>query len=135
MKEALVFPSTSEEALEVYECLRTSLLQSGLRQRRSLPAQARELGSAPLQQVPSSPLPVLAPAAASAADGSVRPAAAAGGEAEHGNANAGSGSLRGAAVDGGHRSPRRHPHGAGGKAQPERRERRPSSPDGLPAVS
>ncbi|CAG08214.1 unnamed protein product [Tetraodon nigroviridis] len=51
VKEALVFPSTSEEALEVYECLRTSLLQSGLRQRRSLPAQARELGSAPLQQL------------------------------------------------------------------------------------
>lgn len=51
MKDMLVFPTTSEEALEVYKDLRESLLQTGLQQRRSIPAQAEELGSAPLQQV------------------------------------------------------------------------------------
>lgn len=53
MRDMLVFPPTSEEALEVYKRLRESLLQSGLQQRRSGPAQAQELGSAPLQQVSS----------------------------------------------------------------------------------
>lgn len=54
---------------------------------------------------------------------SVCPAAAAGREAERRNLNAGSGRLRGAAVGGGHRPPGRHPHGAGGEAQPQRRKR------------
>lgn len=53
----LVFPTTSEEALEVYKCLMKSLMQAGLQQRRSIPALAQQLGSAPLQQVPSSLLP------------------------------------------------------------------------------
>lgn len=56
MKDALVFLTTSEEALEVYKGLRECLLQTGLQQRRSIPAQAQGLGSAPLQQVPSPPL-------------------------------------------------------------------------------
>lgn len=69
----LVFPTTSEEALEVYKYLRESLLQTGLQQKRSIPAQAQELGSAPLQQVPSSLVPVINPTTAgkSAADCSV----------------------------------------------------------------
>ena len=58
VKDMLVFPPTSEEALEVYKCLRESLLQMGLQQRWSCPAQAQELGSAPLQQVLSLPLPL-----------------------------------------------------------------------------
>lgn len=59
-----MFPTTSEDALEVYKSLRESLLQSGLQQRRSIPAWAQQLGSAPLQQVPSSLLPLFNPSAA-----------------------------------------------------------------------
>lgn len=59
-KDTLVFLATSEEALEVYAYLRETLIQIGLQQRRSGPAQAQDLGSAPLQQVGRS----LAPKAA-----------------------------------------------------------------------
>lgn len=50
-KDTLVFLATSEEALEVYAYLRETLIQTGLQQGRSGPAQAQDLGSAPLQQV------------------------------------------------------------------------------------
>lgn len=50
-----MFLATSEEALEVYSYLRQTLIGTGLQQRSSTPARARDhLGSVPLQQVPSS---------------------------------------------------------------------------------
>lgn len=63
-KDTLVFLATSEEALEVYTYLRETLIQTGLQQRRSGPAQAQDLGSAPLQQVRCS----LAPTVSKSAD-------------------------------------------------------------------
>lgn len=53
----LVFPTTSEEALEVFKSLKKSLMQTGLQHSCSTPALDQQLGSAPLQQVPSSLLP------------------------------------------------------------------------------
>lgn len=53
MKDKLVFPTTSEEALEVYEDLRGTLPATGLQLRSRIPPQALDLGSAPLQQVPT----------------------------------------------------------------------------------
>ncbi|AWP13565.1 putative poly [Scophthalmus maximus] len=50
-KETLVFPSTSEEAVEVYHTLRDMSLAAGLQLRGSLPPQARALGSSVLQQL------------------------------------------------------------------------------------
>ncbi|XP_075995061.1 protein mono-ADP-ribosyltransferase PARP4, partial [Genypterus blacodes] len=47
----LVFPFTSEEALEVYQALRDALQEDGLLARSSLPPAAHDLGSAPLQQL------------------------------------------------------------------------------------
>lgn len=47
----LLFLSTSEEALEVYKTLRETLQTTGLQLRSNMPPQARDLGSAPLQQV------------------------------------------------------------------------------------
>lgn len=51
MRDALVFLSTSEEALEVYRALREALQADGLQLRSSLPLTPHDLGSAPLQQV------------------------------------------------------------------------------------
>ncbi|XP_061580075.1 protein mono-ADP-ribosyltransferase PARP4 isoform X2 [Cololabis saira] len=51
VKDQLVFASTSEEALDVYEALRDSLEASGLQERSSPPPQVLDLGSAPLQQL------------------------------------------------------------------------------------
>uniref|UniRef100_A0A8C4ELY0 Poly [ADP-ribose] polymerase n=1 Tax=Dicentrarchus labrax TaxID=13489 RepID=A0A8C4ELY0_DICLA len=47
----LVFPSNSEEALEVYKALRETLQASGLQLRSNIPPRAQDLGSAPLQQL------------------------------------------------------------------------------------
>lgn len=52
----LVFLSTSEEALEVYQALRDTLQASGLQLRTSISPQAPDLGSAPFQQVGHSDL-------------------------------------------------------------------------------
>ncbi|KAM6934605.1 protein mono-ADP-ribosyltransferase PARP4 [Xenentodon cancila] len=51
VKDQLVFVSTSEEALDVYEALRDSREASGLQKRSGLPAQVLDLGSTPLQQL------------------------------------------------------------------------------------
>ncbi|XP_074551560.1 protein mono-ADP-ribosyltransferase PARP4 [Halichoeres trimaculatus] len=51
VRDTLVFLSTSEEALEVYQDLRETLLNSGLKLRTNLPPQAQTLGSDPLQQL------------------------------------------------------------------------------------
>lgn len=51
MRDALVFLSASEDAVEVYEAQRESLQAAGLQPRTSTPPQAPHLGSAPLQQV------------------------------------------------------------------------------------
>ncbi|KAI3355671.1 hypothetical protein L3Q82_004263 [Scortum barcoo] len=51
VRDKLLFLSTSEEALEVYKSLRETLLTSGLQLRQDMPAQAGDLGSAPLQQL------------------------------------------------------------------------------------
>ncbi|XP_074550886.1 protein mono-ADP-ribosyltransferase PARP4-like [Halichoeres trimaculatus] len=51
VRDMLVFLSTSEEALEVYQDLRETLLNSGLKLRTNLPPQAQTLGSDPLQQL------------------------------------------------------------------------------------
>uniref|UniRef100_A0A3Q4BV00 Poly [ADP-ribose] polymerase n=1 Tax=Mola mola TaxID=94237 RepID=A0A3Q4BV00_MOLML len=49
--DMLVFLTTSEEALEVYEALRESFPATGLQLRSNIPARALDLGSAPLQQL------------------------------------------------------------------------------------
>lgn len=51
MRDRLVFLSTSEEALKVYQALTDSMKADGLKQRSHVPPYATELGSAPLQQV------------------------------------------------------------------------------------
>ncbi|XP_013770398.1 poly [ADP-ribose] polymerase 4 isoform X2 [Pundamilia nyererei] len=51
VRDKLVFLSTSEEALEVFQALRDSLEASGLRRQSRFPPSAREMGSAPLQQL------------------------------------------------------------------------------------
>ncbi|XP_041806571.1 protein mono-ADP-ribosyltransferase PARP4 [Chelmon rostratus] len=51
VRDILVFLSTSEEALEVYKTLRETLQAAGLQLRSSIPPQAQDLGSAPLQQL------------------------------------------------------------------------------------
>ncbi|GLD56648.1 poly [ADP-ribose], partial [Lates japonicus] len=51
VKDMLVFLSTSEEALEVYQALRKTLLATGLQLRSSILPQAPALGSTPLQQL------------------------------------------------------------------------------------
>ncbi|XP_022596628.1 poly [ADP-ribose] polymerase 4 [Seriola dumerili] len=51
VKDMLVFLSTSEEALEVYQALRETFKTTGLQLRSSIPPQARDLGSTPLQQL------------------------------------------------------------------------------------
>ncbi|XP_029315004.1 protein mono-ADP-ribosyltransferase PARP4 isoform X2 [Cottoperca gobio] len=51
VRDMLVFLSTSEEALEVYKALRETLQDTGLQLRNNTPPQARDLGSAPLQQL------------------------------------------------------------------------------------
>ncbi|XP_039870516.1 protein mono-ADP-ribosyltransferase PARP4-like isoform X1 [Simochromis diagramma] len=51
VRNKLVFLSTSEEALEVFQALRDSLEASGLRRQSRFPPSAREMGSAPLQQL------------------------------------------------------------------------------------
>ncbi|KAL3969422.1 cell cycle related kinase [Sarotherodon galilaeus] len=51
VRDKLVFLSTSEEALEVFQALRDSLEASGLRKQSRFPPSAREMGSAPLQQL------------------------------------------------------------------------------------
>ncbi|XP_023286599.1 poly [ADP-ribose] polymerase 4 isoform X2 [Seriola lalandi dorsalis] len=51
MKDMLVFLSTSEEALEMYQALRETFKTTGLQLRSSIPPQARDLGSSPLQQL------------------------------------------------------------------------------------
>lgn len=51
MRDMLVFLSTSEEALEVYQALKETLQASGLQPRTSIPPQAQDMGSSPLQQV------------------------------------------------------------------------------------
>ncbi|XP_078030780.1 protein mono-ADP-ribosyltransferase PARP4 isoform X2 [Epinephelus lanceolatus] len=50
-KDAMVFLSTSEDALEVYKALRETLQAAGLQLRIKIPPQAVDLGSAPLQQL------------------------------------------------------------------------------------
>ncbi|XP_049905122.1 protein mono-ADP-ribosyltransferase PARP4 isoform X2 [Epinephelus moara] len=50
-KDAMVFLSTSEDALEVYKTLRETLQAAGLQLRIKIPPQAVDLGSAPLQQL------------------------------------------------------------------------------------
>lgn len=47
----VTFPSTSEEAVEVYQALTDILLASGLRPWASIPPQDQNLGSYALQQV------------------------------------------------------------------------------------
>ncbi|XP_035532220.1 protein mono-ADP-ribosyltransferase PARP4 [Morone saxatilis] len=51
VRDMLVFPSTSEEALEVFKALRETLQASGLQLRSNIPPRAQDLGSAPLQQL------------------------------------------------------------------------------------
>ncbi|XP_062287689.1 protein mono-ADP-ribosyltransferase PARP4 [Scomber scombrus] len=51
VRDMLVFLSTSEEALEVYQALKETLQASGLQLRTSIPPRARDLGSSPLQQL------------------------------------------------------------------------------------
>uniref|UniRef100_A0A8C4EJQ5 Poly [ADP-ribose] polymerase n=1 Tax=Dicentrarchus labrax TaxID=13489 RepID=A0A8C4EJQ5_DICLA len=51
VRDMLVFPSNSEEALEVYKALRETLQASGLQLRSNIPPRAQDLGSAPLQQL------------------------------------------------------------------------------------
>ncbi|XP_041858009.1 LOW QUALITY PROTEIN: protein mono-ADP-ribosyltransferase PARP4-like [Melanotaenia boesemani] len=51
LRDQLVFPSSSEEALDVFEALRNSLEASGLKKRTDLPQQVQDLGSSPLQQL------------------------------------------------------------------------------------
>ncbi|KAF6733009.1 Poly [ADP-ribose] polymerase 4 [Oryzias melastigma] len=51
VKDQLVFPSTSEDALDVYKALRESIEMSGLEIRPSMPPQIQHLGSAALQQL------------------------------------------------------------------------------------
>uniref|UniRef100_A0A3Q0SU44 Poly [ADP-ribose] polymerase n=1 Tax=Amphilophus citrinellus TaxID=61819 RepID=A0A3Q0SU44_AMPCI len=51
VRDKLVFLSTSEEALEVYQALTDTLEASGLQKRSRFPPSAREIGSAPLQQL------------------------------------------------------------------------------------
>ncbi|XP_049451030.1 protein mono-ADP-ribosyltransferase PARP4 isoform X2 [Epinephelus fuscoguttatus] len=50
-KDAMVFLSTSEDALEVYKALRETLQAAGLQLRIKIPPQAVDLGSTPLQQL------------------------------------------------------------------------------------
>ncbi|XP_054643397.1 protein mono-ADP-ribosyltransferase PARP4-like isoform X4 [Dunckerocampus dactyliophorus] len=50
-RDMVVFPPTSEEAVEVYRTLTESLPASGLQPRIDMPQQARDLGSAPLRQL------------------------------------------------------------------------------------
>uniref|UniRef100_A0A665X4E2 Poly [ADP-ribose] polymerase n=1 Tax=Echeneis naucrates TaxID=173247 RepID=A0A665X4E2_ECHNA len=47
----LVFPSTSEEALEVYQALRKSFQATGLQLKNNISSQAMDLGSTALQQL------------------------------------------------------------------------------------
>ncbi|XP_040003872.1 protein mono-ADP-ribosyltransferase PARP4 isoform X2 [Xiphias gladius] len=51
VKDTLVFLSTSEEALEVYQALRETLRAAGLQPRSNIPPQAWDLGSTALQQL------------------------------------------------------------------------------------
>ncbi|XP_053184264.1 protein mono-ADP-ribosyltransferase PARP4 [Scomber japonicus] len=51
VRDMLVFLSTSEEALEVYQALKGTLQASGLQPRTSIPPQAQDMGSSPLQQL------------------------------------------------------------------------------------
>ncbi|XP_069011288.1 protein mono-ADP-ribosyltransferase PARP4 [Embiotoca jacksoni] len=51
VKDVLVFLSTSEDALQVYQALRDTLEASGLQSRSTAPPLVRDLGSAPLQQL------------------------------------------------------------------------------------
>ncbi|XP_067460380.1 protein mono-ADP-ribosyltransferase PARP4 [Thunnus thynnus] len=51
VRDMLAFLSTSEEALEMYQALKETLQASGLQLRTSIPPQARDLGSLPLQQL------------------------------------------------------------------------------------
>eukprot|EP00064_Thunnus_orientalis_P008537 superscaffoldBa00001022_g8560 len=51
VRDMLAFLSTSEEALEMYQALKETLQASGLQFRTSIPPQARDLGSLPLQQL------------------------------------------------------------------------------------
>ncbi|KAK2840214.1 hypothetical protein Q5P01_013954 [Channa striata] len=51
VRDMLVFPPTSEDALEVYLSLRETLQSTGLQLRSDTPLQARDLGSGPLQQL------------------------------------------------------------------------------------
>ncbi|XP_038577202.1 protein mono-ADP-ribosyltransferase PARP4 isoform X25 [Micropterus salmoides] len=51
VKDMLVFPSTSEEAVDVYEALREKLHTTGLQLMSKIPPQALDLGSNPLQQL------------------------------------------------------------------------------------
>ncbi|XP_029386605.1 protein mono-ADP-ribosyltransferase PARP4 [Echeneis naucrates] len=50
-KDTLVFPSTSEEALEVYQALRKSFQATGLQLKNNISSQAMDLGSTALQQL------------------------------------------------------------------------------------
>ncbi|KAM4558851.1 protein mono-ADP-ribosyltransferase PARP4 isoform 2-T2 [Odontesthes bonariensis] len=51
LRDQLVFPSTSEKAVDVFQALRNTLEAAGLRKRSGLPPEASGLGSAPLQQL------------------------------------------------------------------------------------
>ncbi|XP_067371717.1 protein mono-ADP-ribosyltransferase PARP4 isoform X1 [Channa argus] len=51
VRDMLVFPPTSEDALEVYLALRETLQNTGLQLQSDIPLQARDLGSSPLQQL------------------------------------------------------------------------------------
>uniref|UniRef100_UPI003AAC9FB8 protein mono-ADP-ribosyltransferase PARP4 n=1 Tax=Centroberyx gerrardi TaxID=166262 RepID=UPI003AAC9FB8 len=51
VRDQLVFVSSSEEAVEVYQALREQLQAAGLQLRNNLPPQARDLGSVPLRQL------------------------------------------------------------------------------------
>ncbi|XP_071338341.1 protein mono-ADP-ribosyltransferase PARP4 isoform X2 [Trachinotus anak] len=51
VKDMLVFLSTSEEALAVYQALRETVQVAGLQLRSNIPPQAQDLGSTPLQQL------------------------------------------------------------------------------------
>lgn len=49
--DRLVFPSTSDKAVDVYQQLTEELQHSDLQLKGDVPAEVQPLGSAPLQQV------------------------------------------------------------------------------------
>ncbi|KAM9804501.1 protein mono-ADP-ribosyltransferase PARP4 [Neosynchiropus ocellatus] len=50
-RDMLVYPTTSEEAVEVYKALMENLKTAGLKQEKDMPPQVKDFGSSPLQQL------------------------------------------------------------------------------------